>query len=329
MQMGKIFSTPYGTSIQADSLKLISSKPFLNKYEGKINLIITSPPFSLIKKKKYGNKVGDEYIEWLEQFAKPLSRLLSDDGSIVIELGNSWEKGVPVFSTVPIEALLRFKDAGELFLCQEFICHNPSRIPSPVEWVNVRRERVKDSYTRLWWMSKNPHPKADNSNILRHYSASLRAKMKSKNIVDVGKKPSGHSVTKGFLKDNGGSISPNFLKFGDNTYLFEEKENSLSIANAATMSQYNQFCISNKLQRHPARMQSELVEYFIRFLTDENDIVFDPFAGSNTTGLIANNLNRNWVSSELNLDYIKGSLIRFYDEEKAKSKLKKLAEGCL
>lgn len=323
--MGVIFSTKYGKSFEADSLKLITSKPFLKKYEGQIDLIFTSPPFSLIKKKRYGNKLGEDYIQWLEQFAQPLSNLLSDKGSIVIELGNSWEKGSPVFSTVPIEALLKFKEAGGFYLCQEFICHNPSRIPSPVQWVNIKRERVKDSYTRLWWMSKTPHPKANNSNILRHYSSSLRSKMKSKKI-DVGQKPSGHHVTKGFLKDNGGSISPNFLKFGDNEYLFEEKENTLSIPNASTQNAYNQFCLSNNLQRHPARMQMELVEYFIQFLTDEDDIVYDPFAGSNTTGIVCERLKRKWLSSELNLDYIKGSLIRFYDESKAIHKLKKMAK---
>jgi DNA modification methylase len=324
--MRKVFDTPLGSSFHADSLKLITSKRFLDKNEGKIDLIITSPPFSLIKKKKYGNKVGEEYIEWLQQFSRPLSRLLSKRGSIIIELGNSWEKGVPVFSTVPIEALLRFKTAGGFFLCQEFICHNPSRIPSPVEWVNVRRERVKDSYTRLWWMSKNPHPKADNTKILKHYSASLRAKMKSNKLTDEGQKPSGHNVTQSFLKDNGGSISPNFLSLGDNEYLFEESENSLSIANASNQNQYNSFCLSNDLQRHPARMQRELVEYFIRFLTDENDLVFDPFAGSNTTGLVAEELKRKWIASELNLDYIKGSLIRFFNEDKALLRIKKLAK---
>ena len=38
--------------------------------------------------------------------------------------------------------------------------------------------------------------------------------------------------------------------------------------------------------------------------TDENDIVFDPFLGSGTTGLVASALNRKWIGSELNEEYI-------------------------
>ena len=41
---------------------------------------------------------------------------------------------------------------------------------------------------------------------------------------------------------------------------------------------------------HPARMPADLVEFFVKFVTDENDLVFDPFGGSNTTGAVAENL---------------------------------------
>ena len=322
--MAIIFSNKLGRSYEADSLKLIQSKHFLKRYEGKINLIFTSPPFSIIKKKEYGNEYGQAYIDWLVQFAKPLSNLLTDDGSIAIEIGNSWEKGAPIFSTIPIEALLAFKKEANLHLCQEFICNNPSRLPSPAQWVTITRERVKDSYTRIWWLSKSPYPKADNKNILREYSNSMLSKLKNKNI-NLGKRPSGHSITESFYKENRGSISPNFLEFNDSRFLFDKMQNALSISNASNQSEYNEFCLSNNLSRHPARMQLQLVEYFVRFLTDENDIVFDPFAGSNTTGMISNQLKRRWVSSEMNLDYIKGSLIRFYNGDKAAHKIAKMA----
>ena len=58
-------------------------------------------------------------------------------------------------------------------------------------------------------------------------------------------------------------------------------------------------------------MPSDLPEFFIKFLTDPGDIVFDPFAGSNTTGDVAESLGRRWLSVEAELDYIKGSIGRF------------------
>lgn len=319
----KVIETNRGVAYAGDSLKIIQSKRFLDKYQGKIDLIFTSPPFNLTKKKSYGNKIGNEYVDWLESFALPLTNLLSEKGSIVIELGNAFEKGVPVFSTTPIEALLAFKKKAELFLCQEFICNNPSRIPSPAEWVTVRRIRVKDSYTRLWWMSKSEYPKANNKKILREYSEGMKNILKNSKKANYGKRPSGHTVTKNFLKDNGGSISPNFLDFESSDYLF--KNSALSIANTNNESDYVSFCRENNLEVHPARIQHDLIQYFIEFLTDADDTVFDPFGGSGSTGMIAQNLNRNWVSSELNIDYIKGSHIRFYDAGKSKSKIEKLA----
>lgn len=267
--------------------------------EGKVNLIFTSPPFPLNRKKKYGNLDGEEYVEWLKTISKELSCLLTEDGSIAIEIGNSWEKGVPVFSTLPMEALLEFKKASGLYLCQEFIVYNPSRLPSPIEWVNKRRIRVKDSYTRVWWLSKTPFPKANNSNVLVEYSESMKRLLKKKKY-NSGKRPSEHNIgEKSFFSNNGGAIAPNVL----------------TISNTSSNDKYIKYCKLNDYTLHPARMPKELPEFFIRFLTDEGDVVFDPFAGSNTTGFVAESLSRKWISVELNSDYILGSKGRFMAED--------------
>jgi hypothetical protein len=83
-----------------------------------VQLIFTSPPFPLNHKKRYGNRTGDDYLEWLADLASPLKELLTEDGSIVMELGNAWVPGQPVMSTLALRALLRFLDAGQLHLCQ-------------------------------------------------------------------------------------------------------------------------------------------------------------------------------------------------------------------
>src|ERR1700743_3224832 len=119
---------------------------FAKKYTGKVGLIFTSPPFPLNRKKKYGNRQGDEYVEWLAGLAQRFKALLAPNGSIVMEMGNAWEPGQPVMSTLALRALIEFTDKGKLKLCQQFICNNPARLPSPAQWVNVDRIRVKDSY---------------------------------------------------------------------------------------------------------------------------------------------------------------------------------------
>jgi site-specific DNA-methyltransferase (cytosine-N4-specific) len=310
--MKPIFKTTQGESYCEDSLKLITSKKFLNKYENKINLIFTSPPFTLITPKSYGNLNGDEYIEWLSEYAIPLTKLLTDNGSIVIELGNTWNPKEPTFSTTPIEALLKFKTTANLFLCQELICHNTSRLPGPAPYVTTKRIRLKDSYTRLWWLSKSPYPKSDNRNILLEYSKGMQ-KLIATGQYNRGIRPSGHNVGEHFGKNNKGSISANFIDIMDSKFLFENS--SIGLANTSSQPEYSAFCRENKLPIHPARMQMKLAEIMIQFLTDEGDLVFDPFSGSNTTGCMAEKHNRRWVTSELNMEYIKGSTIRFFNQK--------------
>lgn len=276
--------------------------------KGKVNLILTSPPFPLVRKKAYGNATGTEYLNWIESLAPRFAELLTDDGSIVIEIGNAWEKGEPTMSTLPLETLLAFKKAADLHLCQEIICHNPARLPGPAAWVTIDRVRLKDSYTHVWWLSKSPRPKADNRKVLIPYSKSMEALIKKKSY-NSGKRPSGHEISKtGFLKEHNGAISPSVIDL--------ESERSvpnslLQFANTGWDRKYRSYCNDNDLAAHPARMQPEMVAFFMEFLTDQHDLVFDPFGGSNTTGAIAERLKRKWLSVEADDLYVEGSIGRF------------------
>ncbi len=97
----------------------------LKKSGEKYDLIFTSPPFPLNRAMKYGNAVGQEYVDWLCNICLTLSELLTDTGSLVIEIGNAWDKGLPTHSTLPIESLLAIKSKTQMHLCQEFIYYNP------------------------------------------------------------------------------------------------------------------------------------------------------------------------------------------------------------
>lgn len=297
-KLGRLFQGRIEDALEADVIRGL---------RGKINLIVTSPPFPLVRKKRYGNETGEAYLKWLESLAKRLADLLAADGSIVIEIGNAWEEGSPIMSTLPLEALLAFKRAGGLHLCQHVICHNPARLPSPAAWVNVKRARLKDSFTHVWWMSKSEFPKADNRRVLNPYSKDMKKLLKTQKY-NAGVRPSGHVISEtGFLTDHGGAIGPNVVDLTGVHY----PEALLKFTGTKWDVQYRAYCKALDLPAHPARMQSSLSAFFIQFLTDEKDLVFDPFAGSNTTGAVAEELARRWIGVEAERAYVQGSRGRF------------------
>jgi site-specific DNA-methyltransferase (cytosine-N4-specific) len=225
------------------------------------------------------------------KFAKEFYRILDDNGSLVIDIGGSWNKGKPTRSTYHFELLI---ELTKMFhLAQEFYWYNPAKLPSPAEWVTVRRIRVKDSVELVIWLSKNPFPKADNRNVLKPYSKDMQR------LIDNGYKakqrPSGHNITNKFRKNNNGSIPPNLLQMG----------------NTDSSSKYLKMCKKNNIKPHPARYPKGLPKFFIEFLTELGDLVFDPFGGSNVTGQVAQELKRKWVSFEIIENYLIGSQYRF------------------
>lgn len=292
-----------------DSFELLMTST-IRKYLGKVQMVFTSPPFILNTKKEYGNLSGEEYIEWLSKYASILRDFLNPTGSIVIELGNAWNKGEPTMSTIAIEALLAFKKKANLHLCQEFVCFNPARLPSPAQWVNVERCRVKDAFTKVWWLSPVVRPKADNRKVLKNYSEKMKKLLKA-GTYNSGRRPSNHGIgKKSFLKNNKGAIVPNVL-IPSVEELVPDICEVLPISNTSSNDKYLKQCRLENIRLHPARMPMKLVEFFTEFLTEPGDIILDPFAGSNTTGYISEKFGRRWISIEAELEYIISSKLRF------------------
>ncbi len=326
----KIFESKLGSLIQGNSIELLKSKKYLNKLKGKVNLIVTSPPFPLNNKKQYGNEKGDEYLKWFTDLAPIFSDLLADDGSLVIEIGNAWEPERPVQSLLHLECLFGLvkHPTANLRLIQEFICYNPSKLPSPAQWVTVNRIRTVDSYTHVWWLAKNDYPKADNTKVLRPYSKSMEQLLK-KGKYNAGKRPSEHNISEsGFLKNHGGSISHNFFEMEsiDEKRKVRLPHSVLSFSNTNSNDYFLKTCREKSITPHPARMNGGLINFFINFLTDEDDLVLDPFSGSNTTGYCAEKLKRKWISFEIKEDYIEQAILRFSEQE-LNSSLKEVSNG--
>ncbi len=282
------YKTPLGKAYLGDSLDLLPDIATES-----INLILTSPPFALKRKKEYGNEDEDKYVDWFMSFAGHLHRVLKPEGSLVLDLGGSYMPGFPVRSIYMFELLVKLVRETGFYLAQEFYHYNPARLPAPAEWVNVRRIRVKDSVNVVWWLSKSQNPKADNRKVLRPYSDSMKTLLKNGYTAKL--RPSGHDISEKFSRDNGGAIPPNLLE----------------LANTDSNSAYQKMCRALGLKVHPARFPAGFADFFIKFLTDEGDFVFDLFAGSNTTGFVAETLGRSWIASELSEEYLEGSLFRF------------------
>ncbi|MDX2008162.1 MAG: site-specific DNA-methyltransferase [Meiothermus sp.] len=307
--------TTSGKYFLGDSKSLLSTS-LKSKLKGRVQLILTSPPFPLNNKKSYGNMNGDKFKSWLTSLAPMFADILTPDGSIVIEMGNAWEPNRPVQSLLHLESLIGFlkHSTADLRLCQQFVCYNPSRLPSPAQWVTVKRIRLTDSYTHVWWMAKSDFPKADNSKVLRPYSKSME-RLLQRQSYNSGNRPSEHNISKtGFLKDHGGSIAHNFFEI---TPIIEGDEvrlpNVLRLSNTDSNSYFMRRCRELGIKPHPARMQMGLAAFFIELLTDPGDLVLDPFAGSNTTGYTAQLLGRNWIGIDLKEDYARQSEIRLED----------------
>lgn len=284
------YSTNLGKAYHADALKILPTIP-----SESIDLILFSPPFALNRKKEYGNFSEDKYINWFLSFIPDFFRILKSTGSMVIDIGSTWLKKQPVKSLYHYQLLINICNLKDykFYLAQDFFWYNPSRLPTPAEWVTIKRIRVKDAVNCIWWLSKDPFPKANNRNVLKSYSASMIKLLK--NGYKAKLRPSGHDISQAFNKDNNGAIPPNLLE----------------IANTESNSLYLRRCRENSVKPHPARFPAALPNFFIKLLTNEGDLVLDPFAGSNVTGETAEKLNRKWLAIEMIEDYIKGSKFRF------------------
>lgn len=287
--MNAYFETRLGRIIRGDSLEYMEK----NIEPASVDLIMTSPPFGLVRKKDYGNVDADDYIHWFEPFGNMFKRVLKSSGSLVIDIGGSWVKGQPTRSLYHFKLLIMLCEKVGFHLAQEFYWWNPSKLPTPAEWVTVRRVRVKDAVNSIWWLSPTPYPKTTNKRVLQPYSDSMKELLASG--YRAKKRPSGHDISDKFSIDNQAAIPPNLI----------------AVANTESNSFYLNYCANHGIKPHPARFPADLPEFFVRMLTDQADLVLDPFAGSCVTGEVAERLKRKWICIDLEDEYLRGALGRF------------------
>lgn len=299
------FETQLGAAYLGNSLELMKCLP-----TNSLNAVVTSPPYALHFKKEYGNATKSDYVDWFIPFAREIHRVLRDDGSFILNIGGSYNAGAPTRSLYHFKLAIRLVEEVGFHMAQECFWYNPAKMPVPAEWVNVRRIRVKDSVEYVFWLSKTEWPKANNRSVLKPYGPDMERLIRRG--VRATTRPSGHAIKASFAQDTGGAIPSNVIEPDE-----VAAEDMLRFGNNSANDQYTMKCKQAGIKIHPARFPVALPEFFIKLTTEPGDLVLDPFAGSNTTGAVAERLSRRWIAMDQVEEYLRASTFRFEESNQS------------
>ncbi|MDR1009011.1 MAG: site-specific DNA-methyltransferase [Rickettsiales bacterium] len=236
-----------------------------------VDLIVTSPPYADQRKNTYGGISPNKYVDWFLPRAKEMKRALKPTGSFILNIKERVVDGER--HTYVIELILELKKQGWLWT-EEYLWHKKNCYPG--KWSN----RFRDAWERLLQFNKQKQFKMFQDAV--KIPTGDWAKQRLKNLSDTDLARDESKVGSGFGKN----IS-NWLN-RDTVY----PSNVLHIATEC----------GNK--NHSATFPESLPEWFIKLFTEEGDTVMDPFAGSGTTLIMANRLNRKAIGIEIQKEYV-------------------------
>jgi DNA modification methylase len=269
-----------------------------------VSLCFSSPPYPLSRPRAYGNPEEREIVQYICDTLEPIIEALAEDGSLVLNVSNDiFLTGMPARSTYLERLTLEICDRFGLYLMDRLIWDNPSKAPGPVLWASRSRQQLNVGYEPVLWFVKNPLKcKANNNRVLQpHKERHLK------------------------LIQQGGENR--YTNYGDGAYRL--KPGSFGNATAGTIPknvitrghrcsyglQHRRIAEELGLPTHGAPMPFSIPEFLIRFLTEEGDMVVDPWAGRNMTSLAAELLGRAWMSGELMLQHIRTGAELFRDRQ--------------
>lgn len=231
-----------------------------------IDFVITSPPYAEQRASTYGGIAESDFPEWMLSVGKEIFRLLKPSGSFVLNIKENVNNGAR--STYVLKTVLLL---SELFIWSDTYIWNKTN-PFPTG----SKKRLKDGFEYCYLFTKTKNHKFNpNSVLVKSTSKWLESEKRRKN-------KGAHNVTNGSGLNMGSRCAPDMVR----------------PSNVLTMP------IDSTNHKHPATFPIGLPDFFIRLLTDESDTVYDPFAGSGTTLLAAKRLNRHYIGTEINSDYI-------------------------
>jgi site-specific DNA-methyltransferase (cytosine-N4-specific) len=115
---------------------------------------------------------------------------------LFVHIFNAFLRNVRAF-----RLLLKLVDEVGFVLAEEFFWFNPSKLPSPIEWVNKRKIRVKDAVNFVFWLAKDDFPKTYVEKVLIDYSDRMRQLLRLRErFYRPKKRPSGHDISDRFME---------------------------------------------------------------------------------------------------------------------------------
>ena len=263
---------------------------------GSLSLIMTSPPYPVVNR-AYGRFGMAEWMDWMSGLVGLWRDLLRDDGTLAINLMDVHVPGSPTLSTYVERFTLDAIDRHGMHLAGRMPWHSPTKLAN-LEWAVKRRVALKNTVEHVILLSKSespawdtrrlpPQPYADRTESQKRSDAARRSAVK---------RPGGYDINEAaFAKEGEGGIPHNLIISG-------------GVGGGGT---YAKRCREAGVSPHPARFPEELPRRVILLATDTGDTVYDPMAGSNTTGKVALDLGRRFISSEPVLEYARASSFRF------------------
>lgn len=288
------FSTHLGVAI------LSNCTSFFSKIDEPIHLILSSPPYPLRNPRNYGNPNEAEYVDWICRTIEPLIKNMADGGSLCLNIGNEiFMPGMPARSMYQERLVLALHDRFGLYKMDTLIWHNPTKPPGPIQWASKNRSQFNAAYEPIIWMTNNPNKVlSNNKRVLQPHTE------QHKKLIAAGGARTPRSSSDGAYRIMEGAYS--------NPTEGRIQRNVLSIShNCADQRRYKEAARNAGLPAHGAAMPLRLAKLLVEFLTDKEQLVVDPFAGSFTVPKAAEELLRRWIGTEIMLEYVLGSSSRF------------------
>lgn len=250
---------------QGESLEL------LRKLEdNSIDLVITSPPYSSMKKYITDEGIAaDHYVDWFLPYCIEVERVIKPTGSFILNINDKVENGFR--HPYVFDLISRIHKETDLKMFERLFWNKMKSLPN--------RSRFGDRIEFLFWFCKSKDFYFDLDSMRVEYSEKSIKRMK---------KP----LKKRFARGNDDS-DIGYKDWAPNPL------GALPTTNVQISSETKKIA-----DTHCAVYPVELVKYFIKGATKEGDLVLDPFMGTGTTGLTCKMLNRNYIGFEMQQDYI-------------------------